>query len=113
MRPARILFRLKKKRSRTVKAFANVRDRKQPYPHQLHLCYFSLDENLEAVKANILGTLREKWPRKQKPSEIDWADAQTKLEKLRLSLALGDRHVSPAGTQEGYSPPAPHENVSL
>jgi RNA polymerase sigma-70 factor (ECF subfamily) len=83
MRPLKILLRLKRARSR-VKAFVNVRDREKPHPRQLHLGYFGVTQELSTVKERIFTTLVEKWPRKRKPREIDWDDAERKLSKLRL-----------------------------
>jgi len=96
MRPTRILLRFKKPQSRTVKAFANVRDHQPSYPKQLHLGYFNIDESLDAVKGDLFRALVEKWPRKQKPKAIDWADTETKLAKLRL--AASSRSVLPSAT---------------
>lgn len=94
MRPVRILLRLKRRQSRTVKVFANVREHRrstpagqQLYPKQLHLGYFSAYEGLDEDKKDALfRALVDKWPRNQKPKAIDWHDAEIKLSKLRSAL---------------------------
>lgn len=104
MRPARLLLKPKSERSKTIKVFANVRIVTQSYPKQLHLAYISLDESLEADKERILRTLVDKWPRTPKPKEIDWKDAEAKLDRLRhasrkRSEYPEDRGGASVGTQ--------------
>src|ERR1051325_7156620 len=94
MRPAKILLRLKGDRSQ-VKAFVNVRDRDKSHPRQLHLGYFNIHQDLDAVKSRLLDTLVAKWPRIRKPREIDWQDAEKKLSRLRLVYSERVRRLEP------------------
>ena len=113
MRPTKILLRFKARQSRMIKAFTNVRHRDCSYPKQLHLGYFNIDEELDAVKGDLLEALIEKWPRKQKPKAIDWQDAEAKLARLKTRAEACEGAAQTEVAREHLARGSGHEAPSL
>jgi hypothetical protein len=98
----------------SVKVVTNCRIPGRKKPVQIHLGYLSLmfDGGIpQGQRAKLLKNLRRKWMDffQTEEVDVDWADAESKLDLLRISLASGaPNHPDPNPAL--LAAPADHEH---